>query len=159
MTFNVGEIIAKYIDLRDRKAELAKKHDEEMRQFTAPMDTIENYLMHAMNLMGVSQLKESGVGTAFKAVSTSVQLKEPGEFKTFVFAPAIAAIVRHIQSLGVQLPEIEFEALANIIRDLPRWDIVELRAGKKGIQEYQEAGGSVPGVAINSIATISIRRA
>jgi hypothetical protein len=131
-----------------------------MKQFTEPMGNIENYLMHTMNTMGVSQLKEEGVGTAFRATQTSVQLKEPGEFKAFVFEPAIRAIVQHLIATGIHVNDQLVATVANIVRDLPRWDVVDLRAGKKGIQDYLEnTSQAVPGVAVNSVATISIRRA
>lgn len=160
MTYNIGEILGKYIELRDRKADLAKHHDEEMRRFTEPMGNIENYLMHTMNTMGVSQLKEEGVGTAFKATSTSVQLKEPDVFKEFVFAPAVAAIITFLEGMGYYPSDDNNAKLSDIIRDMTRWDVVELRAGKKGIQEHLEnTDQPVPGVVINSVATISIRRA
>lgn len=160
MTYNIGEVINKYIELRDRKAELASRQAEEMQKFTEPMGNIENYLMHTMNHMGVSQLKEAGVGTAFKATSTSVQLKEAAEFKQFVFEPAVLAICNHLIGMGINVDTNLKAVVANIVRDLPRWDVVDLRAGKKGIQEYIEnTEHAVPGVVINSIATISIRRA
>lgn len=160
MPYNVGDVINKYIELRDRKAELAKRHDEEMQQFSGPMQAIENYLMHQMNELGVSQLKEAGVGTAFKVNSTSVQMKEPAEFKAFVFEPAVLALINHLTVQGIHVDEHLAATVASILRDLPRWDVVDFRAGKKGIQEYQEnSERAVPGVAVNSVLTISIRRA
>jgi hypothetical protein len=158
MSFSIEEIIGKYVELRDRKAALAKQHDEEMKQFTEPMQNIENFLMHQMNTLGVSQLKGE-TGTAYKAVSTSVQLKEPVEFKSFVFAPAADAVINHLRSLGIDIPPVESTKIFEIICDLPRWDVVDFRACKKGIQEYQEhSSQAVPGVMVNSIATVNIRR-
>lgn len=158
MTFSVEQIIGKYVELRDRKAELAKKHDEELRPMSDAMQAIENILMHKMNELGVTQLKGE-TGTAFKATSTSVQMKDAQEFKNFVFAPAVLAVSNHLSALGIELPALELGSLAQIIRDLPRWDVVDLRAGKKGIQEYQENfNQAVPGVAVNSFATVNIRR-
>ena len=157
MTYSIGDIIKQYIDLRERKAALAKKHDEEMQAFTGPMQTIENYLMHQMNELGVSQFKEEGVGTAFKSTSTSVQMKEPGEFKEFIFEPALNAMCDFLLASGHLADK---HRLSTILRDLPRWDMVDFRAGKKGIQEYQESTEqTVPGVAINTVTTLSIRRA
>lgn len=156
----IDEVIAKYINLRDRKAELAKQQSEAMQPFNAAMESIENYLMHTMNTIGVDQLKATDVGTAFKAHATSCQMQDPLAFKSFVFAPAAEGIVNYLRSAGYGIRDLDTEAMTNIIRDLPKWDMVDFRAGKKGIQEYiANENAPVPGVAVNTVATINIRRA
>jgi hypothetical protein len=160
MTHDIASIITKYIDLRDRSAALAKKQAEEMEQLSKPMEAIETWLLQQMNAAGCDSLKANGVGTAFKVNKTSMSLKEPEVFKQFVLAPAVHAALQHIAALGINLQPVEQEKIAEIIRDVPRWDIVDFRAGKKGIQEFEEAGGAqVPGIATSTITTVQIRRA
>src|SRR4029077_20996662 len=100
------------------------------------MDNIENFLMHTMNTLGVDQLKASGVGTAFKAVQNSVQMQDAASFKNFVFTPAVDGIVNYLTSSGYAIQDVDYEAISNIIRDLPMWDMIDFRAGKKGIVDY-----------------------
>lgn len=157
---DTGKVIEKYIELRDRKAEIAKRQSEELRPLSEAMEQLENWLMHQMNTLGVDQLKSNGVGTAFKSNANSVQLQDAVAFKSFVFDPAATAISNHLNALGFELSTVELEKIAEIIRDMPRWDMVDFRAGKKGIVEYTANESlPVPGVAINTISTVNIRRA
>ena len=157
---DISAILTKYIELRDRKAELGKKQAEEMTPINEAMGNIENYLMHVMNQQGVTQLKVEGTGTAFKATATSCQLQDPMAFKDFIFSPAADAIINYLASAEVYIDDSSKTAIANIIRDLPRWDMVDFRAGKKGITEYVDNEATpVPGVVLNTIATVNIRRA
>lgn len=157
---NIGEIIAKRIEMRDRKAELAKKHAEEMAPLNEAEQVIDNYLMHTMNQLGVDQLKENGVGTVFKKNATSVQMADPLAFKHFVFSPVAEGILNYLQNTGYALTVLDKEQLQNILLTMPMWDMIDFRAGKKGITEFiANENTSVPGVAINTIATVNIRRA
>lgn len=156
----IEEIIAKYIELRDRKAALAKKQAEEMAPLSKAQEDIENYLMHQMNTLGVDSLKANGVGTAFKATSTSCQMADPMQFKAFVFAPAIDGMVNYLQATGHALTGSDRERILTILRDMPLWDMVDFRAGKKGVTEYVDTEQQpVPGITLNKTATVSIRRA
>jgi hypothetical protein len=155
---DVEQVISKYIELRDRKAELAKKQSEEMKPLTEAMDSIENYILHQLNATGAEAFKTKA-GTAFKAVQRSVQLQDPIAFKDFVFAPAATGVTTYLASTGIDLQDVDKQHIAQIIRDLPMWDMVDFRVGKKGITDYQENDqGQVPGVALNSTTVINIRR-
>lgn len=157
---DIGAVIAKYIELRDRKAEKVKQQAEELKPLSEAMGQIENWLMHQMNESGVDQLKANGIGTAFKANSTSCQMADATAFKEFVFQPAAEAIFNQLVSYGFDLPDTGQGEFLNILRDLARWDMVDFRAGKKGIQEYiANENAPVPGVNVNTVATISVRRA
>lgn len=157
---DIGTIIAKYIELRDRKAEMGKRHSDELAPLNTAMEQIENWLMHQMNESGVDQLKVAGTGTAFKANSTSCQIQDATAFKEFVFTPAVEAILNQLDAMGIDTQSIGQENIVNTIRDLTRWDMVDFRAGKKGITEYiANENMPVPGVNVNTVATISIRRA
>ncbi len=154
----IEDVIKKYIELRDRKAELAKAQAEQMKPLSEAMEQIENYLMHRMNELGCDSLKANGVGTAFKANSTSCQIADAVAFKEFVFAPVVESIINQLQNGGVTW--IDPLTILGILRDLARWDMVDFRAGKKGTQEYiANENAPVPGVNVNTIATISVRRA
>lgn len=160
MATSVNEIIQKYIELRDRKAEIAKRHEAELAPLSQAQTDIENYLMHQMNGLGVTQLKAEGIGTVFKATSTSCQMADPIAFKEFVFTPAVNGIIGYLQATGYPIGNADGNAIANIIRDMTMWGVVDFRAGKKGITEYViDEQKPVPGVNINSVATVNVRRA
>lgn len=159
MAIPIEDIIQKYVELRDRCAELAKKQSEEMAPLSTAMEQIENYLLHQMNTLGVDSFK-TGAGTAFKKNANSVQLQDPLTFKEFVFRPAVEGIVNYLCSTGYGIRDLDKEHMQNIVRDLPMWDMVDFRAGKKGVVEYvANENVPVPGVAINTTTTINIRRA
>ena len=157
----IEDVIKKYIELRDRKAELVKQQGEALKPLSEAMEQIENYLMHRMNELGCDSLKANGVGTAFKANATSCQMADAVAFKEFTFKPAAEAVINYIESITESgFGETEINHVNNIIRDLARWDMVDFRAGKKGIQEYiANENAPVPGVNVNTVATISVRRA
>jgi len=156
----IEDVIKQYINLRDRKAELAKKQAEELAPLSEAMGNIENYLMHTMNTMGVDQLKCADIGTAFKARATSCQMQDAAAFKEFVFQPAIYAMLNHLKTLCITVPASLSKDFFTIISSMTLWDMVDFRAGKKGIQEYIENEKQpVPGVAVNTVAVINVRRA
>ncbi len=160
MAFDTGAVLAKYIELRDRKTEMGKRHSEEMAPINEAMTGIENWLMHQMNSAGVDQLKVTDVGTAFKATTTSVQMQDAGAFKDFVFAPVVEGIHNYLTGTGYGIRPMDMEMIQKIIREMVAWDMVDFRAGKKGIQDYiANENATPPGVAVNTVATIQIRRA
>lgn len=157
---SVEEILVKYIGLRDRKAEMTKRHAEEMAPLNEAQGNIENYLMHIMHQTGVDQLKCTDVGTAFKSHATWCQMQDPAAFKEFVFQPAVDAMVNRLNAMGITVPASTAKDFLIIISSMTLWDMVDFRAGKKGIQEYIEnEKQAVPGVTVNTAATISVRRA
>lgn len=160
MAVSIEDILKKYIELRDRQKDISDRHAEELRPLSDAMNDIENYLMHQMNTLGVDQLKAGGVGTAFKKHANSVQMQDPIAFKKFVFKPVVDGIQNYFVSAGYELSPEDVEHLATLMLNMPLWDMVDFRAGKKGIVEYTETEQApVPGVTINTIATLNIRRA
>ncbi len=157
---DVSDVIEKYVDFRDRCKELSKQQAEEMKKLTGPMENIENWLLHKLNEMGVDSFK-TGSGTAFKVRSNSAQLQDPLAFKQFVFQPAVDGVIKYLESAGLDgFNGTDREHIGQIIRDLPMWDMIDFRAGKKGVIDYQEnTQQAVPGVAVNTVVTINIRRA
>ncbi len=155
----VEEVIGKYVELRDRKAELVKKQAEETRPLNEAMEHMENWLAHQMNEVGCNSFK-TDAGTAFKVNSNSVQMQDPAAFKDFVFAPVLQAVINYLTSSGYAIRDVDSPVISNIIRDLPMWDMVDFRAGKKGIVDYTtNEQKPVPGVAVNTTTSINIRRA
>lgn len=157
---DITAIITKYIEIRDRKSELAKKQSEEMRPLNEAQEVIENVLMHQMNELKTDSFK-TGAGTAYRATATSCQMADPIEFKKFVFAPAINGVVNHLVCAGLNeaMAEQLKPAIAEVLLNMPMWDMIDFRAGKKGIVEYMANDNQiVPGININTVSTVQIRR-
>lgn len=154
----IDEVVKKYIDLRDRKAEIAKRQAEEIKPLSDAMDSIETWLLNQMNQLGVDSLKTSS-GTPYKAISNSVKLTDAGAFKGHVFAPALEGINNYLSAVGYTLQPVDLEAIQSCLQEQTRWDMVDFRAGKKGILEYLERTDEMPpGVQIDSSTVVNIRR-
>lgn len=155
---NIEQVTAKYIELRDRKSEIAKRHSEEMRPLNEAMENIESWLMDQMNTLGVDSFKTSS-GTPYKAVSNSVKMVDGGVFKNYIFAPAVEAAINHLRQAGYAIPDVEIEALQIILQGKARWDMVDFRAGKKGIIEHFDNTEQLPpGVTVETFAVVNVRR-
>ena len=154
----VEEITRKYIELRDRKAEITKRHQEELAPLNEAMNNIEAWLLNQMNTLGVDTLKNKA-GTPYKANSNSVHLTDGAAFKGHIFAPAIDAINHYLHAVGYGIQPVDLEAIKAALLASARWDMVDFRAGKKGILEYQEQNNVLPpGVEVNTITVVNVRR-
>jgi len=158
MTYTAEQVVAKYIELRDRKAAMAKRHSEEMKPITDAMGKIENYLLNQMNMVGCDSIKTCE-GTAYKARAASVKASDMEAFKDFVFDPAVCAVERYLTSTGYDVPPSVADHIAYLLKSMAMWDMVDFRAGKKGITDYIDAEQKpVPGVGVEYVTTVNIRR-
>jgi hypothetical protein len=154
----VEDVTRKYIELRDRKAEIARRHQEELAPLNEAMGHIEAWLLHQMNTLGVDTLKNKA-GTPYKSSVNSVHLVDGAVFKGHIFAPAIEAINHYLHAVGYGLQPVDLEAIKTALLSSSRWDMVDFRAGKKGILEYQEQNNALPpGVEVNTVTTVNVRR-
>jgi hypothetical protein len=152
MDFNINDVVAKYIELRDSQNEEAKAFSETMKaKYTEPMEIIEKILLREMERMGVDSLKTPS-GTPYKAVTKSVKMTDPEQFKRFVFAPLIDSLTSALS--------MDREQVYSLLTSSVYWDMIDVRAGKKGITSYVDDNGVVPpGIALDQFTTINIRRA
>jgi hypothetical protein len=154
MTVEIKSVVEKYISLRDQKAEIAERHKVELAPLNESMEIIEKWLLQEMEKMGVESLK-TPAGTPYKTITKSVKMADPDAFKRFVFTPLIDSLTGMLQAQGVHVPD-----LYSLLQGGVFWDMIDFRAGKKGIVEYAEQNGSIPpGVTVDNFTTINIRRA
>ena len=76
-------LIAKYLKLRDAKAELEAKHKAETKRYTQAMTKIEQMLLSEFNETGQDSAK-TPVGTAYKSVRTAAKVVDRDTFFDFV---------------------------------------------------------------------------
>lgn len=157
---SIDQLLTKYFELDVREEEMSKRHGEEMKPLSEAKAAIKNYLLHQMNEMGTDQFKVQGLGLAYKNHQTSCQMADAQAFKQFVFAPAVDAVVDYLTATGYGIRPMDIEPIKTAILTMTKWDMVDFRAGKTGIKEYiANENQPVPGININTIATVNIRRA
>lgn len=83
MSQNTEEIIAKYVSLRDRKAELKKEYDTAAGKLDAAMETIETYLMALMGSLGVESVR-TDAGTAYKTTRVKASISDREAARKFI---------------------------------------------------------------------------
>lgn len=79
----VDEIVARYIALRDKKAEIKAKYDAEVEAIDAAMERVENYLLKLMTELGVESIRTSA-GTPYISRRTSATVADWDSFLSWV---------------------------------------------------------------------------
>ena len=129
---NTGQMIQKYIELRDYVAVLNAQHEAAVKQYKDGMTAIENALLAEMNALGpdTQNIKVNGIGTAFKKKWTSATMADRPTFMAFVSD--------------------DFDK---------RSDFLTSAITKKEVEEFIEAHGSPPpGVNFSQGVQVNIRR-
>lgn len=155
----VEEVTAAYIRKRDLKAEIAKRHAEELAPINAAMEKMEQWFLAKMAQDGVDSFK-TGAGTPYKATATSVTCADALAFKDFIFEPAVAGVLQYLQSVGYPAGAHDALAIKNVLMGSEGLKLSDIRVNKKGVQEFMETHKvTLPGVNVTQIATVNVRRA
>jgi hypothetical protein len=152
----VDQVVGMYMKLRADSDALGARHAEEMRPLSEGMEKCKNWLLQQSNDMGVDSFKTEH-GTAYKTVQTSVTVADKEPFKHFLFAKPVSEMYRamHLPPTTNVTPD---DLLAAFLEVVP-WDLMDLRAGKKGVQTLLDETGEVPpGVNVTRVATINVRK-
>jgi hypothetical protein len=80
---NTGDMIKRYIELRDYKEARTKAFEEEMKPYTAAMATIEGAVSQQITDLGGESIKTEH-GTAYHSEIMSVKVASREEFMRFV---------------------------------------------------------------------------
>jgi hypothetical protein len=78
----IEDMVARYISLRDMKAQAKAAYDAQVGQVEEAMSKIENYLLNKANELGVDSFK-TGAGTAYVSTRSSCSVADWDAFKTF----------------------------------------------------------------------------
>ena len=113
MSINVGELVDKYIKLRDSLAEDKKQFEANIARKKELMDRVEAKILEIFNETGVESCRTEG-GTAYRSTRVSVTTADPYEFREFVQAneawdlleirPAKKAVESYAESKGALPP-------------------------------------------------------
>jgi hypothetical protein len=79
----IDQVIAKYIELRDRKAQLKAEYEAKVAPVQEAMDKAEAFILQKMEETGVTSFK-TDVGTAYVTTRTSASLADWDLFREFL---------------------------------------------------------------------------
>lgn len=145
----VDQVVARYMQLRVEVEQLSAKHALEMEPFGVKMKAIETWLLAKMNIDGVTSYRTEH-GTPYKKNSTSVTLADRNALLQYVFDPFIKQLA--------EITGLPPNSLSNALLALGGWNLVDVRAGKKGIEEKLEQSGILPpGVNRSVITNVQVR--
>ncbi len=125
---DIDELVRRYIVVRDAKDQMADRHKKEIAKLADGLKKLESMLLTALNESGAESTRTKN-GTAYKKVVTSVRVVDRTAYLEFVAATG-------------------------------DFDFLESKANKTAVEAYMEAheGDLPPGVTINRIATVGVRR-
>lgn len=78
----IEDVVAKYIALRNRKAEMDAAHKERMGAITEALDKVEVYLLQRMQEIGVESVRTAH-GTAYTTTQVSVRTADRDAYLKF----------------------------------------------------------------------------
>lgn len=79
----IAELIAKYVKIRDAKAEKEAAHKEELKRYNNALFKIEQALLKEFNETGQDSAK-TPAGTAYRSTRTSAKVSDRDAFLAFV---------------------------------------------------------------------------
>lgn len=79
----LNELIEKYVQLRDRKAQLKAEYDGKVAQIDAVLEKTEAVILRAFDEAGMDSVKTSA-GTAYRSVRTQASIADWDAFFAFV---------------------------------------------------------------------------
>lgn len=81
----LSELVEKYIELRDKKAEIRHAYEEKANKIDAVLEQIEGTLLKAFDAAGLDSAKTSA-GTAYTSTRTTASVADKDSFMDFVKA-------------------------------------------------------------------------
>lgn len=147
MSYNVDTVIEKYVTLRNIKRDLERDHEENLKPINEKLEKIETWILGKMIETGVDSFKTKN-GTAYKSVKTSCSMADSNVFKEFVFMPVIEWLK---QTFSIDVSP-------DTLLAVPKWNLVDFRALKSGVELYNEDYGQIPpGLNVTQTTTVNVR--
>lgn len=73
---SAGDVIAAYLQLREQRDGVVKRHKEELAPFNDKMTKLETFMLDLLNKAGVDSMAFKGVGTMFKKTTQSTKVAD-----------------------------------------------------------------------------------
>lgn len=80
---NTKELIAKYLEIRDKRDALKAEHAKEIKRFNDALAKVEEHFLKHFNEAGEESTK-TAAGTAYRTVRTSAKVADRDAFLAFV---------------------------------------------------------------------------
>jgi hypothetical protein len=120
---DVEKRVGQFVKLRDLKAELKAKHEEELRPVNETMSMIEDELKGALNAMNATNMKTEA-GTVSLSAKASASAADINAFWTWVITqgafdmidkkPNVTAITEYVKQHGVAPPGVNYSVYQGI---------------------------------------------
>jgi hypothetical protein len=114
--------IDQFIKLRDHKAAMKKKFDEETSRFTQALEILENEILAGLQAQGAKNMK-TDAGTAYINTQASASVKDRPEFEKWCIETGNEAamdirankkIIRELLNEGVDVPGVQYSERVTI---------------------------------------------
>lgn len=125
-----SELTRKYIALRDRRAEVADRHKQELAKYDKVLGELENIFLEQLNDSG-QQSFATDSATVYKGVHTSVKVADKEAFR---------------------------EELSRRVKEDDDWSLLDMRPSKSLVSAMYDAGEEVPGVNISRTQYVRVNR-
>ncbi len=79
----LSELVAKYIELRDKKAQMKAEYEEKVHRLDAALDQMEGALLKTFDAAGMDSVKTE-FGTAYTTVQSTASVADADVFRQFV---------------------------------------------------------------------------
>jgi hypothetical protein len=119
----IGARVEQYLKLRDKKAEIAKRHKEELEPYNQALYALETLFQRAMDAQGLENLKTEA-GTAYKSTVGSVSVADWDAFFEWVQEnrawhlvekrPAKTAVEEVLEETGELPPGLDYSRTVKI---------------------------------------------
>jgi hypothetical protein len=83
MELNMDVLIDKYIQLRDKKAQIKAEYEANAKKIDLALDKVENVILAKLNEAGADSIGTEA-GIAFKQTTTSATVADRDAFRTFI---------------------------------------------------------------------------
>lgn len=124
---DINKLVTSYITLRDKKAQIKAKYDNEVAKVEEVMKRVEGALLQHFETNNVEAVS-TAAGTAYTATRSSATVADRDVFREFI--------------LGTD-----------------NWQLADIRASKKAIEEYRNVHQELPpGINFSTERVVNIRR-
>jgi len=130
MDVNLDDLTEKYVRLRDKKAEVEKRHKDELARFNKVLADLESIFLEHLNSTNLQSLATAHA-TVYKGVHTSVKLADKDAFR---------------------------EEVSRRVKEQDDWSLIDLRPSKSLVSDMFDAGEAVPGVNISRTQYVRVNR-
>lgn len=107
---NIEQLVARYVAIRDKKAQIAAERKETDDRINAAMRNIEAHILEQMNTLGTESMRTTA-GTCYKSIKTSAIVDDRDSF--------IAFAVEHPEFLESRANKTAVEAYLEESGELP----------------------------------------